>query len=168
MLKAALFSADVQDHLILRSDVQGRSNNNIGEIVDGERYRQILREEPEKELLPLIFYYDDAAPGNPLRQGSTVHNIGYFRFYLGNMPKICTATNKHIYLKAAGYTEDFSDYNYVAILEEIIAEIRDLFTNGIDVEFRGVQVSLKSFCDRKVALSRRHFKFYSDFSKTEF
>src|SRR4051794_35077638 len=93
-----------------------RNPNIISEIVDGIKYKNLFQEMSDKELLALIFYYDDAAPENALGPKSASNNMGYFRFFVANLPRSLTATQKHLHLTAVGFTSDFRDFNYVQIL----------------------------------------------------
>ncbi|MCP3665628.1 MAG: hypothetical protein GY696_24540 [Gammaproteobacteria bacterium] len=134
-LNVALSQPEIMEQ-VMASFNSKRCDWIVEEFVDGLLFRELnpFFANNIKRTLALDLYYDDIEVCNALGSKATIHKIGVFYFVIRNLPSYYNSAMANIQWAALAYTNDLKKYGYNAILDKIAEDLRDLESEGINIE----------------------------------
>lgn len=96
-----------------------------------------------KDCLKLILFNDDVEMTNPLSPKAGTHKLGALYYTFKNVHPCHLSTLNHIYLAALYKSSDVSEFGFDVILEPLVKDLKDLETNGLEINCPGFQGILK-------------------------
>lgn len=108
-------------------------------------------------FVPLLLYSDDCEVVNPLGSKTSLHKLGFIYFTLKCFPQQCLSRLDSHFLLAVYKADDAKTYGIDAVLESVVADIKDLESNGVEVnthEFKGtLKVRVVQICGDNLGLN---------------
>ncbi|CAG9773530.1 unnamed protein product [Ceutorhynchus assimilis] len=141
VLKQFLELPNILESIIYHIDSETRrSPDIISSLFNGNLWRKIKNINQDKLLLPLLVYFDDYEPGNPLGTQAGVHKIGAIYFSIGGVPPKFASLLDNIFLFGLFFSSDRVKYSNKFVLKPFIDKLTFLEKNGIKVEYEGKSV----------------------------
>jgi hypothetical protein len=83
-----------------------------------------------KFTIALELFFDGMGSTNPLREQSTMYNLGVFYYVLKNLPSVFNSCFANVHLLALCYSPDLKAYGFEPVLEKFVAEMKRLSVDG--------------------------------------
>lgn len=107
--------------------------NVISNFVQGELWRDKIKNFKNKTVFPIFIFFDDYETGNPLGSHAGKNKLGAIYVTLPSMPPYLTSKLSNIFLFALFYSEDRKEFGNQAILSKLIEELDFLQEHGIEI-----------------------------------
>ena len=88
--------------------------------------------------IAIQLFYDGMGTTNPLREQSSMYNVGVFYFIVKNLPNIVNSCFSNVHLVSLCYAPDLKMYGYEAVLRKFVIEMRRLSLEGFTGNFPGL------------------------------
>lgn len=113
-------------------------------VLNGTLWQSIINRNNSKDLLlPLLVYFDDYEPCNPLGSHSGVYKIGAMYFSLGCIPPKYSSQLENIFLWGLFYSSDRKHFGNKNTFKKFVETLSDLELNGIDIIVDDVRINVK-------------------------
>lgn len=114
-----------------------RNSTTMINYIQGWHWKKILeRKEKDDEVLylPLVIYFDDFEPNNPMSGHAGIHKLGGIYAKLLCLPPHLASKLWSVIVAMIFYTEDRKEFNNKTILEPLLKMLKDLENTGITLE----------------------------------
>lgn len=133
-LKMFLEIPNVYDD-ILEFITQECSENNevISSIVQGQLWKQLMINYKNKIFFPLILFYDDFEPCNPLGSRAVIYKVGAVYISFSCIPPEYASLLENIFLTQLFFTSDKEFYGNKKVFSNLISDLKSLEDEGIEI-----------------------------------
>ncbi|XP_056445578.1 uncharacterized protein LOC130381819 isoform X2 [Gadus chalcogrammus] len=112
------------------------------DLYDGQNFKchQFFNENPES--LKLILYQDSFEVVNPLGSGKKTHKVLAVYLSLANLPIHLRSNTDNMFLVLLCVENDFKRFGIAKVFSELLADLKSLETDGINVDGETVKAGL--------------------------
>lgn len=114
-----------------------QSENKMKSLINGQRWKKIVKNYPEETIvIPIDIYTDDFESGNALGSNAGTHKITGFYFSFPTLPSHLLSSPEFIFealLFPARLKKDEMEF----CIEKLIEVLKDFETNGVEVTIEG-------------------------------
>lgn len=105
----------------------------ITSIIQGHLWRNIENKFTNKTFFPLLLFYDDFEPCNPLGSRAVTYKIGAVYISLACLPPQYASTLENIFLAQLTYSSDREFYGNRKVFSNLIDDLKYLEREGLNV-----------------------------------
>lgn len=121
-------------------------NTAIINLVHGRLWRKIIKTFPNNQIVfPLIIYFDDFEPLNPLGSHATCYKIGAVYFSLPTIPPEFASRLENVFLSLLFYSGDRQKFGNRKTFQPLIDDLLLLETIGLNINVKDQVFNVK-FC----------------------
>lgn len=105
----------------------------ISSIIHGTLWKDLETRFENKTFFPLLLFYDDFEPCNPLGSRAVIYKLGAVYITLSCLPPEYSSLLENIFLAQLTYTSDKEVYGNKKIFSNLIEDLKCLEEDGINI-----------------------------------
>lgn len=106
-------------------------------VFQGTLWKSVKKRFPGKSVLPILLFFDDFEPLNPLGSRAGIYKLGAVYMSLASIPPKYCSLLENIFLVQLFFASDRSTYGNEITFRNLINELKYLETEGISIEING-------------------------------
>lgn len=133
-LKMFLELPNVYNEVLKYTTKESLANDGvISSIIHGSLWKKLQNNFKNKVFFPLMLFYDDFEPCNPLGSRAVIYKIGAVYITLLCIPPKYSSTLDNIFLAQLTYANDREFYGNYKVFHNLIDDLKTLEDKGIDL-----------------------------------
>lgn len=121
---------EIESYIIQESNT---NDSVLSSVIHGQLWKNIEKKYENKVFFPLLLFYDDFEPCNPLGSRAVAYKIGAVYITLSCMPPKYASSLENIFLAQLSYTSDREFYGNYKVFSNLIQDLKTLEVDGINV-----------------------------------